>query len=665
MLKIKIKVHVILDELDRQIVEVIRSFPGVEIVQWDYSFDTAYQWAMSNKEERVDVFLASEYAQVSNTDDHGKQISRDKALLKRIRDIFLTRPNVKFLLLCDPDRKRPGNREFLTNLVSIGIYDFKTEEVLTEELLEEFIKEPKRNIAHVAEFLPGGHVSTNSSHNVKQFEFEEDEEEEEEEETIRSLLKQKIIDKLKKPSKPRKGIKIRKSKKKEAPKKEEAPTVEQEPQSTVSSVGVIYSLELGLDRGVVNFNTWEQLLSALDIVTPNVIILSSETSDLIGKIEYLKNNYNTSVVIIGDASNEVLKAGADAYYREWDSTVYERLVDGARTRDSLTGLYDRNYFEISLDRQVYLYQNQRRPFSILLISIDSFGSNDSQKVLIDLANFLSSNVNATDIVARYGDKEFAVIFPNTTKNIARQRSEELRSRWHRNRQFEITFSGGLATFGEDGSTAKELVSNANRALTKSKRSGKDKISIAGEKAKKSPISILKSGRMRAQVIVVVGAAPRVGATSFCLALAKYLSRNNIVEVVDAGGGAYDWVIGGEIKVRRTSPLSITPGVITLIDAGHEITEEIQPYANMVFLVTDMSRNSVYFKDYIEKSNSLILVGNRGASLEGLYELGDLWEINVLGTLSEELVIKEAEIDGQIVVPKRWIKELKKVRGFIK
>ena len=533
MLKIKIKVHVILDELDRQIVEVIRSFPGVEIIQWDYSFDTAYQWALSNKEERVDVFLASEYAQVSNTDDHGKQISRDKALLKRIRDIFLTRPNVKFLLLCDPDRKRPGNREFLTNLVSIGIYDFKTEEVLTEELLEEFIKEPKRNIAHVAEFLPGGlkSVSTNSSHNVKQFEFED---EEEDEETITSLLKQKIMDKLREPSKPRKGIKIKRSKnkKKEAP-REEVQDIEPDTSqtSTVSSIGVIYSLELGLDRGVVNFNTWEQLLSALDMVIPNAIILTSETSGLIGKIEYLKSNYDISVVIIGDiTSNEALQAGADAYYKEWDNTVYERLV---------------------------------------------------------------------------GDASKAS--PKTKKKVTK----------------EIT------------------------------------------KKKPAPISILKSGRMRTQVVVVVGAAPRVGATSFCLALAKFLSRKNIVEVVDAGGGAYDWVIGGEIKVRKTSPLSVTPGVITLIDAGHEITKEIQPYANMVFLVTDMSRNSVYFKDYIEKSNNLILVGNRGASLEGLYELGDLWEINVLGTLSEELVIKEAEIDGQIVVPKRWIKELKKVRGFIK
>lgn len=697
----KIRVHVILDELDRQIVEAIRGFSGVEIVQWDFSFDTAYQWTINNIEERVDVFLASEYAQVSNTDEKGKQIPRDKALLKRVRELFLARPHVKFVLLCDPERERPGNREFLTNLVTMGIYDFRTVDVLTEEMLEQFIKEPKRDISYVAEYLPGGFegIRRHTTHDLKQvgFEDEEDEEEEEEEGSITELIKQRLIGKLKGTSKSKKGfglkrvsksisneklkkvnierptIKIPKIERKEKsletgePSREFSVNVNVGKSKPITSIGTIYALGVKEDKRLVNFKTWEQILTASDIVSPNVVVLSSDTENLIEKIKYLKENYDATIVVIGDiVSNEILEAGADDYFKEWDEVAYKKIVEDMGTRDFITGLYDRSYLDSYLQGQINLFHTQGRPFSILIVDIDSFekirntyGHQASEDILIKFANFLVSNTRTTDVVIRHGGQKFIIVFPNTNKESAKDLSQMLRRRWN-SEVPNITFSGGIAEFYMDGSTATELIGAADEALFRAKQSGMDKICAAGEKAESRPITLSKPGGLKNQVIVVVGAAPRVGATSFCLALAGYLSKKYPVEIVDAGGGAYDWVDESSFRVRKAPPLSVTPGMLTIIDAGHEITDEIQPYANMVFLVTDLSRNSIYLKDFIEKSNSICLIGNRGASLKGLKELGDLWGIKVLGTLSVDPLVKEAEVNGQIYVPRKWRKELQKV-----
>lgn len=685
----KIRIHVILDELDKQIVDVVRGFPGVEIVQWDYSFDTAYQWTLNNREVKVDVYLASEYAQVSNTDESGELIPRDKALLNRVRDLYLLRPYVKFLLLCDPDRKQMGNIQFFTNLVSIGIYDFKIAEDLTVEKLERYIKEPKRDISHVAEFLPGGfeNIRKHTSHDVKQFELETPEEKEEEESFL-STAKERLMSLFKKmPMKLPKVKKEKRAKRYELATAEKPMVTEQPKQDKVLpeevdipipkpvakiATDTIYTLGLHLEKGVVNLNSWEQLITAMEFVVPNIVLLSSDVENLIEKIKHLKEEYGSMVVIIGDVEdNRVLYAGADAYYKEWDDIIYKRLLDDTKNRDSLTGLYDRKYFEDYLERQIRQYHSHQRPFSILLIDIDFFkkvndtyGHQAGDKVLRKLAHFLSENTRCTDTVARYGGEEFIVVFPNTTKEMAKQIAQQLRHKWHHKGIPEVTFSGGIGEFGVDGQTAQELIRNVDDALYRAKNGGRDKILAVGEVTTTRRISIKRPGYLRTQVYVVVGAAPRVGSTSFCLALAGYLAPRYPVEIIDAGGGAINWVKKGKIKVRKAPPWSITPGVITLVDAGHYIVDEIQPFADMVFLVTDLSRSAVQFRPYIEKAKNICLVGNRGASLKGLHELGELWGIPVLGTLTEEPIIKTAEINGEIVTPKRWRKPLEKARRVI-
>ena len=111
-----------------------------------------------------------------------------------------------------------------------------------------------------------------------------------------------------------------------------------------------------------------------------------------------------------------------------------------------------------------------------------------------------------------------------------------------------------------------------------------------------PFSLINKPELwRTKVYIVAGVNHRVGATSFTLALAEILSKTE-VEILDAGGGAARWLgrqsrqnSNNRIFVRQGPASSISPGIFTLVDVGIEIPEEIVPFAEGVFLVTDLSR----------------------------------------------------------------------------
>ena len=118
----KIKVHIILDPSDEAVVEVVKGFAEVEVVQWDYSFDTAFQWTMQNEAQKIDVILASEYAQISQTDNEGKTIPRDVALLRRVKDLRMMHHRPSFYF-CATNRTY-RSRHFLSNLVGYAFMIF-------------------------------------------------------------------------------------------------------------------------------------------------------------------------------------------------------------------------------------------------------------------------------------------------------------------------------------------------------------------------------------------------------------------------------------------------------------------------------------------------------------------------------------------------------------
>ncbi|ALK99640.1 diguanylate cyclase [Massilia sp. WF1] len=180
-----------------------------------------------------------------------------------------------------------------------------------------------------------------------------------------------------------------------------------------------------------------------------------------------------------------------------------RLLDHAeslRARsyvDGLTGIANRRYFDVALDRELRRAQRIKGTLSLLLTDIDSFkayndhfGHQGGDTCLSAVAQALASRLKRpADVAARYGGEEFAAILPDTDAAQARQLAENIReyvaslnlphapSAVHP----RVTLSIGVASM-ETGrlDDPKALIEAADQALYAAKRGGRNRVVVDGE-----------------------------------------------------------------------------------------------------------------------------------------------------------------------------------------
>ena len=151
--------------------------------------------------------------------------------------------------------------------------------------------------------------------------------------------------------------------------------------------------------------------------------------------------------------------------------------------DALTGIFNRRYFDLSLKKEIKRSMRYGKTFSVLLIDMDDFKNiNDTRghlfgdKVLVTLATLLTSISREEDIPCRFGGEEFAVVLPETHAKGALTFAERLRSEMRSHeffREHQITFSGGISSYPNDGDNIVALLAVADKALYEAKFSGKD------------------------------------------------------------------------------------------------------------------------------------------------------------------------------------------------
>lgn len=157
--------------------------------------------------------------------------------------------------------------------------------------------------------------------------------------------------------------------------------------------------------------------------------------------------------------------------------------------DSLTGLFNRRYFEERFFEELHRSDRHNLSFSLAMLDIDDFKLfNDTEghlagdEVLKSIANIAKDSLRVIDVIARFGGEEFAVIMPQTEKEeafavaerIRKSIKEQLPRTWKVFPGDTITVSIGLATFPFDGKDRKELIRNADKALYRGKMEGKDR-----------------------------------------------------------------------------------------------------------------------------------------------------------------------------------------------
>jgi len=172
----------------------------------------------------------------------------------------------------------------------------------------------------------------------------------------------------------------------------------------------------------------------------------------------------------------------------------ERLKRTGLT-DALTSLNNRRFFDQRIIEEVERSRRNTHPLSCLFIDIDHFKSiNDDHghpigdKVLREVSKHLDAHMRRSDVLARFGGEEFAILLSNTDTGFAEETAERLRSAIESNIMtntneggLHVTISIGVATAYPAHSVlsieqqSEQLISSADDALLQAKRNGRNQI----------------------------------------------------------------------------------------------------------------------------------------------------------------------------------------------
>jgi diguanylate cyclase (GGDEF)-like protein len=182
--------------------------------------------------------------------------------------------------------------------------------------------------------------------------------------------------------------------------------------------------------------------------------------------------------------------------------ILERLVvlERQSTTDPLMQIYNRRYLELRLEEEFYRSVRYKQHLSVMMLDVDNFkhvndryGHVVGDKVLVELAHILRNAVRKSDVVARFGGEEIAIICPDIAAVGARVLAERLRisvrdglsislddmtvgstTSGETNRH-DITVSIGVSCLREGITEPVDMIKRADVALYRAKHEGRDRV----------------------------------------------------------------------------------------------------------------------------------------------------------------------------------------------
>lgn len=167
------------------------------------------------------------------------------------------------------------------------------------------------------------------------------------------------------------------------------------------------------------------------------------------------------------------------------SQLHDQVIELSLT-DSLTGLKNRRYFDIVLKNEVDRSRRVERGLAIIILDIDyfkeyndTFGHPAGDEALKWTAQCLLENRRKSDVVARIGGEEFAMILPETdiqgALDVAKKIQASVASKTGLKRK--LTISLGISELTKNEGSSELLIEQADQALYEAKRTGRDQIRV--------------------------------------------------------------------------------------------------------------------------------------------------------------------------------------------
>ncbi|HHW4980939.1 TPA: diguanylate cyclase [Legionella anisa] len=159
------------------------------------------------------------------------------------------------------------------------------------------------------------------------------------------------------------------------------------------------------------------------------------------------------------------------------------------TQDSLTGVYNRRFFEEYLQKEILKAKKHPFTFALLLIDIDYFKKvNDTyghlvgDQVLLEFATKIRQICRQDDLISRWGGEEFMIFLRIANLDAAKSKAEAIREsiekfsiEINQEKPISVTISIGIAFYPYDGKKVDDLISKADEALYQAKKMGRNKV----------------------------------------------------------------------------------------------------------------------------------------------------------------------------------------------
>ncbi|MGV3524445.1 MAG: sensor domain-containing diguanylate cyclase [Candidatus Sericytochromatia bacterium] len=298
--------------------------------------------------------------------------------------------------------------------------------------------------------------------------------------------------------------------------------------STAASKGVILKVDHAQDalsvmcckntepfgqRTLLPYRNYEALAKTIAEGTPHICMLEEgriwqveARYALFVPIHNKQNGEDAYVSYILAVFDKEKRGGGYLTFNERDEAILVSfanyasiLIENVRnyelaTKDSMTHLYVRRFFDQRLIDQIEKSNQFNRPFSLLIMDIDhfkqvndNFGHGVGDQVIKLVAATIQRNIRTEiDIPARYGGEEFTILMPEADSEKAMMVAERIRHAIehtdvsHLVTGRNITVSIGVATYPQHGNHPKTLMEASDIALYRSKGGGRNRVTLSEE-----------------------------------------------------------------------------------------------------------------------------------------------------------------------------------------
>lgn len=224
------------------------------------------------------------------------------------------------------------------------------------------------------------------------------------------------------------------------------------------------------------------------------VIMLTGIGDVKLKVQSLELGASDYVIKPFDPAELIARVKVQVKIKQLQDELKEKnkKLEELSNTDPLTKIYNRRYFMEIFELEFMRAKRYQSYLSFIMIDIDHFKDfNDTyghllgDKILVEIAKLLKSNLRVHDQICRYGGEEFALMMPETDLQGAKivaerhRKSVEEFALIEEGKALKITISLGVASYPHPHvQKLDDLIKLADDALLESKRRGRNQITIA-------------------------------------------------------------------------------------------------------------------------------------------------------------------------------------------